>query len=191
MFVKHPSWRSEMASSRHPRFSPSGSRQARARLPARPPLTLDDALALLQASMASLPTARQASAGRPPATATPEKCAAEMTPTSFRSWRRSVESWLRLARWPDQEAVLHIRLLCVPALQCTLDARYETGQWEALTPKEALDAIGKIVQQSSNQAVKWYDFFNARQMGGESVSVYMTRCAQEVADCGFQCPKVR
>ncbi|KAK8376778.1 hypothetical protein O3P69_010000 [Scylla paramamosain] len=49
-----------MASSRHPRFSPSGSRQARARLPARPPLSMEDAFTLLQAGMASLSTARQA-----------------------------------------------------------------------------------------------------------------------------------
>lgn len=162
MFPEHPSWRSEMASSRHPRFSPSGGRQATAR---QAPLSLEDAVTLLQASMASITPARQSSAGKPPAPATPEKCAVEMTSASFRSWRRSVESWLRLAKWPDQEAVLHIRLLCVPALQCTLDARYDTGQWEALTPKEALDAIGKIVQHSTNQAVKWFDFFNARQAG--------------------------
>ena len=82
-----------------------------------------------------------------------------MTSAGFRSWRRSVESWLRLAGWPDREAVLHIRLLCVPKLQCALDARFDSGQWEALTPKEALDAIGKLVLQASNQAVKWCDFF--------------------------------
>ena len=146
-------------------------------------------MTLLRAGMASMDTARHASGGKPPAAATPEKCAMEMTPASFRSWRRSVEYWLRLAKWPDLEAVLHIRLLCVPSLQCTLDARYDTGQWEALTPKGALDAIGKLVQQSSNQAVKWCDFFGTRQGSGESVSVYMTRCAQEAADCGFQCPK--
>ncbi|KAK8381291.1 hypothetical protein O3P69_018401 [Scylla paramamosain] len=75
-----------MASSRHPRFSPSGSRQARARLPARPPLSMEDAFTLLQAGMASLSTARQASGGKPSATATPEKCAVEMTSASFRSW---------------------------------------------------------------------------------------------------------
>ena len=146
-------------------------------------------MTLLRAGMASLSTAHQASSGKLPAAATPEKCAMEMTSAGFRSWRRSVESWLRLAKWPHQEAVLHIRLLCVPSLQCTLDARYDTRQWEALTPKEALDAIGKLVRQSSNQAVKWCEFFGVHQGSGESVCVYMTRCAQEAADCGFQCPR--
>ncbi|KAK8405460.1 hypothetical protein O3P69_001794 [Scylla paramamosain] len=57
-----------MVSSRHPRFSPSGSRQARARLPARSPLSMEDAFTLLQAGMASLSTARQASGARRDAT---------------------------------------------------------------------------------------------------------------------------
>ncbi|MPC64573.1 hypothetical protein E2C01_058691 [Portunus trituberculatus] len=48
---------------------------------------------------------------------------------------------------------------------------------------------GRYRQDRAAVAVKWYDFFNARQLGGESVSVYMTRCAQEVADCGIQCPR--
>ena len=114
-----------------------------------------------------------------------------MTAAGFRTWRRSVETWLRLAAWPDEEAVLHIRLLCVPDLQCALDARFNTEQWEALDPKAALDAIGKIVLQTSNQAVRWSDFFNTCQAPGESVGMYMTRCAQEARDCGFQCPDCR
>ena len=112
----------------------------------------------------------------------------EMTSAGFRTWRRSVETWLRLAAWPDEEAVLHIRLLCVPDLQCALDARFTTEQWEALGPKDALDAISKLVLRTANQAVKWSEFFNACQVPGESVGVYMTRCAQEALDCGFQCP---
>ena len=175
-----------MASSRHPRFSPRSGRHTRARQPSG--ISVEDALTLLQAGIASLATTRQPSSHKLSAAAIPEKCAIEMTSAGFRSWRRSVESWLRLAGWPDREAVLHIRLLCVPKLQCALDARFDSGQWEALTPKEALDAIGKLVLQASNQAVKWCDFFSLCQGSGESVSVYMTRCAQEAADCGFQCP---
>lgn len=54
--------------------------------------------------------------------------------------------------------MLHIRLLCVPDLQCTLDTRFSTGQWETLEPKDALDAIGKLVLQTANQAVRWSEF---------------------------------
>lgn len=38
-------------------------------------------------------------------------------------------------------------------------------------------------------AVRWSDFFNSGQKSDESVSVYINRCAREVMDCGFQCPK--
>ena len=40
-----------------------------------------------------------------------------MTPAAFRTWRRSVSACLQLCRLPDREAVQHIRLTCVPALQ--------------------------------------------------------------------------
>ena len=139
----------------------------------------------LLSGMASLMTHRPQS-NRRPAAATPEKCRMEMTPAGFRTWRLSVEAWLRLAAWPDQEAVLHIQLLCVPDLQCALDARFDTGQWEALEPKATLDAIEKLVLQTANQAVRWSDFFSTYQAPGESVGVYMTRCAQGARECGFQ-----
>lgn len=90
----------------------------------------------------------------------------EMTPAGFRTWRRSVQTWLRLSAWPDQEAVLHVRLLCVPDLQCALDARFSADQWEALDPKGALDAIEKIVLQAANQAVRWAEFFSTCQAPG-------------------------
>ncbi len=83
--------------------------------------------------------------------------------------------------------MLRIRLLCVPDLQGALDTRFNTEQKEALGPKNALDAIGKLVLRTANQAVRWSEFFSACQAAGESVGVYMTRCAQEAVDCGFQC----
>ena len=154
VFTSHLTWRSEYGVLKTPQVltaqRPAHEGQAALRHLSR---------RRLQAGMASLATTRQPSSHKLPAAATPEKCAIEMTSAGFRSWRRSVESWLRLAGWPDREAVLHIRLLCVPKLQCALDARFDSGQWEALTPKEALDAIGKLVLQASNQAVKWCDFF--------------------------------
>ncbi|KAK8390692.1 hypothetical protein O3P69_010419 [Scylla paramamosain] len=84
-------------------------------------LAQQQAIASLQASLASLSATGQRPSGKAPAGATPEKFMLEMSSAGFRTWRRSVEAWLSLSRWPDQEAVLHIRLLCVADLQCALD----------------------------------------------------------------------
>ena len=62
-------------------------------------------------------------------------------------------SWVSLNGWPDRVATPHIRLNCVPSLQRATDARYADGEWEQLSPKEALDAIAGIVLQAANQAV--------------------------------------
>ncbi|XP_076063459.1 uncharacterized protein LOC143038319 [Oratosquilla oratoria] len=172
-----------MATPRRPRVRTSGTGSARR--PNRAATTPE--VADLLNSMASLLSHRP-SGHRVPTAATPEKCGMEMTPAGFRTWRRSVQTWLRLAAWPDQEAVLHVRLLCVPDLQCALDARFSSEQWEALNPTSALDAIERLVLQSTNQAVKWTDFFSTCQAPGESVGIYMTRCAQEARECGFRCP---
>ena len=101
--------------------------------------------------MAALVATRQqpvrASAG-----ATPDKCKLEMSAADFRSWRRSVEAWVCLAKWQEQEAVLHIRLLCAADLQPAPDAKFTTQQWKALSVSNALDAIGKMVLRLSIQA---------------------------------------
>ncbi|KAG0713911.1 hypothetical protein GWK47_015165 [Chionoecetes opilio] len=152
-------------------------------------LAQQETIASLQASLASLSAAGQRPSGRTPAGATPEKCELEMSSAGFRTWRRSVEAWLSLSRWPDQEAVLHIRLLCVADLQRALDVKFTTGQWQAMPTKGALDAIGKIVLRASNQAVRWSDFFSVCQAIGEPVSAFFVRCAQRAMDCEFQCPQ--
>ena len=112
-----------------------------------------------------------------------------MSSSAFRSWRRTVEAWLHLAGWPDRQAVLHIRLLCVPALQRLLDARLSERQWYQLTPRGALDAISSLVLQSSNQAVRWSDFFSGHQRPEESIGSYTSRASQDAMDCGFECPQ--
>ena len=148
------------------------------------------AITTLQANMATLSTRGSATpTSRVPPSAAPEKCDLEMTSAAFRSWRRSMECWLLLCRWPQQEAVHHIRLHCTPLLQRAVDARFTIDEWGALTQQEALDAIGKLVLRSSNQAVQWAEFFGASQGQDECVSDYFIRCAQKVNDCAFQCPQ--
>ena len=174
----------KMPYSRRPKFStPLRGRNTNGR-PADAMAVANAAMSLLTTSMTSpQPTPR------PPSGATPDKCDMEMSSSGFRTWRRSVETWLRLAGWPDHQAILHIRLLCTPTLQCALDARFTTAQWDGLTSKEALDAIGKLVLRAANQAVRWAEFFSAHQSPGEAINNYMTRCGQEVVDCGFACPQ--
>lgn len=85
-----------------------------------------------------------------------------------------MEAWLSLARWPDQETVLHIRLLCVPDLQHALGVKFTTGQRQALSAKDALDTIGRIMFHISNQAVHCSDFFSVCQAIDEPVSLLFT-----------------
>lgn len=87
-------------------------------------------------------------------------------------------SLLSLPRWPDQEAMPHIHLLCVADLQRTLDVKFTTGQWQALSAKDAVDAIGKIVFRASNQAVRCSDLFSVCQAIKEPASAFFVRCAQ-------------
>ena len=148
----------------------------------------DAAWALLRASVNQPRPSSAPTSTRAPAGATPEKCDLEMSPSGFRTWRRSVEAWLQLANWQDKMAVLHIRLLCKPSLQTVLDARFTSRQWNALTPDGALDAIGRLVLRAENQAVRWSEFFSGKQAHSETVSAYVTRCGQDALDCGFACP---
>ncbi len=173
-----------------PRFHTTTSRAPRTpRTPGVPSSHLATTLEMQQALMAMQQAlARRSPASRVPTSATPEKCEAEMSTASFRSWRRSAECWVRLNQWGAPEAVLHIRLLCTPALQRTLDTRYTMLQWEALSTTEALDAIENLVLKGTNQAAVWSTFFSSRQAPGESVSDFFRQCSQTAADCGFQCP---
>ncbi|KAK8398888.1 hypothetical protein O3P69_004170 [Scylla paramamosain] len=148
------------------------------------------AITTLQANMAALITrGNMAPAPRVPLLAAPEKCDLDMTPAAFRSWKRSMECWLLLYKWPRQEAVHHVRLLCGPPLQRALDARFTFDQWSALTQQEALDAIGNLVLRSSSPAVQWAEFFGVSQGQDECVSDYFVRGAQKVNDCAFECPQ--
>ncbi|KAK8386358.1 hypothetical protein O3P69_010788 [Scylla paramamosain] len=97
---------------------------------------------------------------RQPLTSAPEKCEIEMTSATFRTWRRSMTAWMQLCKFPPREAVQHIRLTCVPALQRAVDTRYTDAQWSALTPEEALDALGKLVLRPPTKRPLWADFFD-------------------------------
>ncbi|MPC90109.1 hypothetical protein E2C01_085078 [Portunus trituberculatus] len=82
-------------------------------------------------------------------------------------------------------SVIHIRLNCVPKLQQMID----TGnKWENLTPNQALDAVGELVKHSTNQAVRWNNFFNSRQGELEPMKDYFQRCSAEAAEYDFLYP---
>lgn len=91
-----------------------------------------------------------------------------------------MECWLLLCRWLPEEVVHHIRLHCVPALQCAVDVRFTLDKWGVPTPVAALDAIGSLVLRSSDKAV---------QEQGGSIGSYFIRCTQKATDCAFKCPQ--
>ncbi|KAK8381084.1 hypothetical protein O3P69_008169 [Scylla paramamosain] len=93
-------------------------------------------MAVLTAHGASVHTPRV------PPSADPKKCDLEMAPAAFRSWRRFMECWLLLCRWPQREAVHHVRLHCTPALQRAIDAKFTFGEWGVVIQDTALDTIG-------------------------------------------------
>ncbi|KAK3888627.1 hypothetical protein Pcinc_007352 [Petrolisthes cinctipes] len=111
-----------------------------------------------------------------------------MSTASFRSWRRSVECWVRLHWWGSPEAGLHIRLCCTLALQRNLDTRYTMLQWVALSTTEALDAIENLILKGTNQAVTWTTFFSSQQAHDGSVAEFFLQCSQLATNCKFQCP---
>ena len=125
---------------------------------------------------------------RIPASAAPEKCEAEMSPAAFRSWKRSMECWLKLCKLRPTEEIHHVRLHCVPVLQRALDSRYTDAQWSALSTDDAFEAIRQLVVKASNQAVQWFEFFGLAQEPSESFNDFFIRCTQKVTDCAFQCP---
>ncbi|MPC55339.1 hypothetical protein E2C01_049272 [Portunus trituberculatus] len=91
-----------------------------------------------------------------------------------------MSAWLQLCRLPDREAVQHIRLTFVPALQSALDSRYTETDWNILSTEEALEELSKLILRSSNQAALWANKF---------VSDYFRRCTEMATDFYFKCPR--
>ncbi|MPC51401.1 hypothetical protein E2C01_045245 [Portunus trituberculatus] len=178
---------------RRPRLPTHTSRSSRRSSQA--PTALGQAHQLLLAQIQAITALQRQVAARPihhssaPRSSAPEKCDVGTSTAAFRSWRRSVEYWLALNGFAPAGAVLHIRLLCSPNLQRSLDARYSTQQWEALSIPEALDAVGCMALQATNQAADWCKFFSAVQGPSESICEYFTRSTHLAADCEFQCPQ--
>ena len=170
-----------MATPRRPRFSPSSSGRQGGGNRLSQAQTAQSLLLAQQEAITALLT-RGPAGRKAPTTAGRDDCEVDMSTSDFRSWRRSMEDWITLNSVKDEDAVCYIRLLCVPALQKALDARFPRARWSAL------DGLGKLVLRASSQTVRWCEFFSAGQTTGECVSDYFTRCAQMVLDCVFQCP---
>jgi len=79
-----------------------------------------------------------------------------------------MECWLGLSGMLQPQAVLHIRLYCTLALRCALGM----VEWQALSTEEALNTIGRITRQATNQAANWCKFFALNQLPSEPVSDY-------------------
>ncbi|MPC48895.1 hypothetical protein E2C01_042681 [Portunus trituberculatus] len=102
----------------------------------------------------------------------------EMSTTAFQLWRSD-------GGCPAHPPPLHSHSAAV--LGCQVHHR-ATEEWQALGIEEALDSIGHITLQVTNQAADWYRFFTMSQEPSESISKYFTWSPQCAADCEFQCP---
>ncbi|MPC92393.1 hypothetical protein E2C01_087481 [Portunus trituberculatus] len=163
---------------RLPTHTPKSSRQS-----PKAPTALEQAHQLLLAQTEAITALQRQVAARPiHHSSVPEKCDVGTSTAAFRSWRHSVEYWLVLNGFAPAGAVLHIRLLCSPNLQRSLDARYSTQQWEALSIQEAVEAVGRMAFQATNQTADWCKFFSAVQGSSESICEYFMRSTQLAAD---------
>ena len=176
------------------RSSPVGRPSGVARRPVSAPRDVARTLQIQQSTIDALSTqlASLQRSQQPPARASgasaPEKCKLDMSQANFRSWRRSVLSWIALNRWSHTDSLMHIRLLCSLEVQSALDAKFTVSQWLAFTVKEVLDAIESLVTSTTNQAVLWDIFFSGHQASNESIKEYFNKCLQQCLDCNFRCP---
>ncbi|MPC40444.1 hypothetical protein E2C01_034001 [Portunus trituberculatus] len=133
-----------MATPRHPRFPlASGRRREGGSL-----------LAQAQTILLSQQGARVASQRDMAVVGTPRrkvlnttglgKCDLDMTTADFRTWCQSLEDWVELNNVGDGDAARYIRMLCAPALQKTLNARFLKAEWDALSVVEVLENLKNI-----------------------------------------------
>ena len=175
---------------------PSHRTSPRARPPRRP-TSSDDVARVLQAQQATIDalslqlsqlSSHQQLPGRPSVSLAPEKCKLDMSQANFRSWKRSVQSWVALNRWSRTDALMQIRLICTIEVQSALDAKFTVSQWLSFTIGEVLDEIESLVTTATNQAVLWDVFFSGRQAPDEGIREYFNKCLQQSLDCKFSCP---
>ena len=130
----------------------------------------------------------QAPRAKIPSSAAPPKCELEMPIEKFRTWRTSMEWWLKLNSYGPTEVSGYIRLQCVPDLQEALDSRYSVQEWSDLTANEALNAIKLIAVLPTNQAADKDKFYSLKQGTFESISAFFTRSYAVAACSDFKCP---
>lgn len=53
-----------------------------------------------------------------------------------------------------------------------LDAKLTVVEWQGLSTVEALDQVGRLALQATNQAAEWCKFFAISQLPEESMSEY-------------------
>ena len=110
-----------------------------------------------------------------------------MNSHELRTYTKDCNDFKKLTACTDEQAVLQMRLNMDEPLKQAVDANY-ADVWDNYTVKEALDAIGTILQRTTNPVVYRKQFDVMTQNNGESVKEFITRLKICAADCAFFCP---
>ena len=110
-----------------------------------------------------------------------------MSPADFRSYSKAVLDYQILTNCSDRKIVLQMCLNMDFDLKRAIDTNY-LYQWDAYNVNDALAAVKKIVQQTSNVAVYRKEFDNLIQKEKEAIQEFITRLKMCASDCAFICP---
>ena len=109
-----------------------------------------------------------------------------MNMAEFRSYKKDVDAYKILSNCTEPQIVLQLRLRMDAELKRIIDTNYPN--WNTLTVDEAVEAVGKIVQETSNPVVYRKHFNEITQQKDEKVQDFLTKLRACAVDCAFVCP---
>ena len=111
----------------------------------------------------------------------------DMTLGEFRTFEKDCHDYKTLTQYNDAQIVLQLRMNMDSQLKSAIDVNYRT-EWDKFTLKQAIAAIGKLINQISNPVVYRKDFDNLYQGAHETIQEFVTKLRACAIDCNFVCP---
>ena len=109
-----------------------------------------------------------------------------MSISEFRTYAKDCLSFRTLTKYDDAQIVLQLRLYMDSDLKRAIDTNYP--DWDSKTVEDAVNVVGKIVNQISNPAVYRKEFDSMVQGADETIREFVTRLRGCAIDCSFTCP---
>ena len=109
-----------------------------------------------------------------------------MSLAEFRTYSNDCHAYRTLTKYEDAQIVLQLRLNMDAELKRAIDTNYM--DWNSRTVEEAVEIVGKIVNQISNPAVYRKEFDSMLQNENETIREFVTRLRGCAIDCSFTCP---